>query len=370
MNKTILTASAFSYQKIAKPIAFSFSPEFTHDSFLSMAKLGGKLAPVKWSLKKAWAYEHRSLNQKIDGISYNNPVGLAAGWDKDATALQIMPALGFGFIEVGSITKDAYEGNEGTRLWRLPKSKSIVVNYGLKNSGVDVIAPRVAINKLEVPIGTNIARTNSPDCSDDLVSIADYVYSFKKLAKIGSYFTINISCPNTFGGQPFHEPTRLKMLLTELDKIPTKKPIYLKLSPDISTKHRQEISKLSFRHRVDGFICGNLTKNRQLADFSEADIPELGGLSGKPVSKLSDQLISDMYELTKGKKTIIGLGGIFSAHDAYQKIQLGASLVQLITGLIYEGPQIVGQINHDLVDLLKKDGLRNISEAVGTANKI
>lgn len=368
MINNISKISAKTYANIIKPILFKIDSEKVHDFTLKSASLLGRAKPINWLIKYSWGYSAESLKQTIDGIEYLNPIGLAAGWDKDAKAISFMTAVGFGFTEVGSITKEPYQGNQGSRLKRLKNSKSILVNYGLKNQGVDIISPRIKKQKSTIPVGTNIARTNSPKCEDDKVSIEDYVYSFNKLTSIGDYFTINISCPNTFGGQPFHDGKRLEMLLTCLDKIPTQKPIYLKLSPDITYQERKDIAKLSFLHRVDGFICGNLTKERKLDTIHDINIPDDGGMSGMVVQQLSDQLIADMHKLTMGKKTIIGLGGIFSAEDAYRKIKLGASLIQIITGLIYEGPQVVGQINLGLAQLLQNDGYDNIRQAVGTDN--
>ncbi|MBP7821105.1 quinone-dependent dihydroorotate dehydrogenase [Candidatus Saccharibacteria bacterium] len=370
MIKIITRISAKTYSSVVKRIIFKFDPEKVHDKTITLAKISGRINPISFLINKAWSYNDQALSQKVDGISYANPIGLAAGWDKNAETIKLMPSLGFGFTEVGSITKDSYAGNDGTRLWRLPKSKSIMVYYGLKNIGVDIIAPRINSQHVDIPVGTNIARTNSKDCSDDNVSIEDYAYSFRKLAIIGDYFTVNISCPNTFGGQPFHEKHKLDLLLTKLDSIPTKKPIYLKISPDISMKEREDIAKLTFKHRVNGIICGNASKNHQLTTIKEKNLPAVGGLTGKVIQKLSDELISDMYRLTEGKKTIIGLGGVFTAEDAYTKIKLGASLVQMVTGLIYQGPQVVGQINHDLSKLLQKDGYNNISDAIGSLDKI
>ncbi len=369
MIKIISQSSNQLYKHIFKPIVFKINPETVHDSTLNISAISGHIGPIKYLLNKTWAYDNKSLEQTVDGLKYINPIGLAAGWDKDARTISLMPAIGFGFCEVGSITKHAYSGNPGTRLWRLKKSQSILVYYGLKNEGVDIIAPRIKNTHSKILVGTNIARTNSPDCANDSVSVEDYTYSFKKLANIGDYFTVNISCPNTYGGQPFHDKKRLDMLLTSLDKIPTKKPVYIKISPDISKQERQDIAKLSFQHNVQGFICGNLTKNRKLASIKDNDIPAVGGMSGKIVENLSNELISDMYSLTAGKKTIIGLGGVFTADDAYEKIKRGASLVQLITGLIFQGPQIIGQINQGLAELLEKDGYTNINQAIGKVNK-
>ena len=360
MIKPISKLSTASYKHIAKPILFKFSPENVHDATIKSAKLSGKIVPLKGLIKASWAYQNPILEQTIDGIFYKNPIGLAAGWDKDALAAPLMESIGFGFTEVGSITQHSYKGNPGTRLWRLPKSKSIMVYYGLKNDGVDVIADRLKKMSLNIPMGTNIAYTNSPTCNDDKSAIADYAYSFKKLANIGDYFTINISCPNTYGGQPFNDKERLHKLLTVLDDIETNKPVYIKLSPDISQKERRDIADLAFEHRVHGFVCGNLTKNRQLAQIKDINVPEQGGMSGKIVQDLSDELIADMYKYSGGKKTIIGLGGVFNTQDAYKKLQAGANLVQLITGLIYQGPQIVGQINKDLAEILHKQKNKNI----------
>lgn len=369
MIKIISSSSRILYGHIAKPILFKNDPEKVHDTTVKLANFSKKHRPLRYAINKSYAYNNPILTQKIDGLDFKNPIGLAAGWDKDANTIGLMPSLGFGFAEVGSITKYAYAGNDGTRLWRLPKSKSILVYYGLKNEGVDIIAPRIKSQPVPIIVGTNIARTNSKDCSDDAVSIKDYAYSFEKLAKIGDYFTVNISCPNTFGGQPFHDKKRLEALLIELDKIPTKKPVYIKVSPDISLAERQNIARLSFKHNVQGFICGNLTKSRENHSIRDSGIPDFGGLSGMVVQKISDELVSDMYQLTKGRKTIIGLGGVFTAEDAYRKIKLGASLVQMLTGLIYQGPQVVGQINYDLSKLIQKDGYDNISDAIGSQTK-
>ena len=194
--------------------------------------------------------------------------------------------------------------------------------------------------------------------------------SLKKFQNVGNYFTINISCPNAFGGQPFNEKSKLDLLLNEIDKIETKKPIFLKISGDLSFKEIDDIVSVSNKHKVNGFILINLTKKRDNKKILDKDIPEKGGISGKVEEDLSNKIIEYVYKKTKGRYVIIGVGGIFSAEDAYIKIKLGASLVQLITGMVYEGPQLISEINYGLVKLLKKDGFKNISEAVGVDSKI
>lgn len=361
----VSSATRFVYQKAAKPLLFRRDPERVHDATVRLARTTARVGPMAALLRMIWACDNEILHQTVCGIDFHNPIGLAGGFDKNAELTDFMPVLGFGFLEVGSITALRCDGNPGKRLWRLPKSKSLLVYYGLKNDGVDAIARRLSGKKFCIPIGTNIAKTNNKDCANDERAIDDYAYSFRVLADIGDYFTVNISCPNTYGGQPFTDKKTLHALLTELDKIPTNKPIFIKLSPDLTAAERKGIAELSLQHRVDGFICTNLTKPRSNPRIKD-DMPSgNGGMSGAVVKELSDKLVFDMYALTHGKKVIIGCGGVFTAEDAYEKIKQGATLVQMVTGLIYEGPQVVGQINKGLVTLLRRDGFANITQAVG-----
>lgn len=310
--------------------------------------------PVTRGLNRLlFGYSHPMLEQKILGIHFKNPVGLSAGFDKNARLLNILPSVGFGFEEVGSITGEPCEGNPRPRLWRHPKEKSIRVYYGLLNDGAEAIAKRLRRKKFRFPVGISIAKTNCRETCETQAGIDDYAKAFNIFRSIGDYFTVNISCPNAFGGQPFTDPARLEALLSTLDKIPTKKPIFLKLSPDLSDDELDALIKVVNRHRVHGFVCTNLTKKH---DYG------VGGLSGKAVSKLSNHQIAYVYKKTKGRYVIIGCGGIFTAKDAYAKLKAGASLLQLITGMIYEGPQQISEINRGLVELMKKDGIQNIAD--------
>ncbi len=355
----------FVYKNALKPLFFRVNPETIHDHMVRVGKLLGRYGISRYFTKALFSYQHPSLEQTLLGIHFKNPIGLAAGFDKNAELTDIMPAVGFGFQEVGSITGEACIGNQKPRLWRLKSSQALVVNYGLKNDGCEAIARRLRPKHFALPIGTNIAKTNCAQTCELDEGIADYVKAFSQFTAIGAYFTINISCPNAFGGQPFTEPARLDALLTQLDEIVTPKPIFLKLSPDISEENLEHILDVAMRHRIHGFICSNLTKNRDTPLIKEHPLPEQGGISGKVVEPLANKLIADVYRHTKGKYIIIGCGGVFSADDAYRKIKLGASLVQLITGMIFEGPQLISSINQGLVALLKRDGFSTIAEAVG-----
>lgn len=353
------------YQGIGKPYFFSLDPETAHERATSVGKRLGSHSLTRGLTSLCLGYSHPMLRQEILGISFPNPVGLAGGFDKDAQLTTILSSVGFGFVEVGSITGEPCAGNPRPRLWRLKRSRGLVVYYGLKNRGCERISSQLAKRKQFCPIGTNIAKTNSPDTVKTIDGIADYVKAFSHFVDIGDYFTINISCPNAFGGEPFNDPEKLDQLLSALDEIPTHKPCFLKLSPDLSREEIDAILSVSTRHRIHGFICSNLTKKRTNPLVKERNLPSQGGISGKPVAPLADSLIRYIFEKTNGTATIIGCGGVFTARDAYRKIRSGASLIQLITGMIYCGPQTISSINQGLVRLLKRDGFSSLTEAVG-----
>lgn len=344
------------YTKALKPFFFLFDPELVHDGMCLFGRALGSNPLTRGLTRAAFGFSHPMLEQDILGISFKNPLGLSAGFDKNARLTAVLAALGFGFEEVGSITGEACEGNPRPRLWRIPELRSIRVNYGLKNDGATAISKRLSRKHFRFPVGTSIAKTNCACTVETPEAIADYTKAFEAFTTIGAYFTINISCPNAYGGQPFTDPEKLEKLLARLDTVDTKKPVFLKLSPDLSTAQLDAILEVASRHKVDGYVCSNLTKKHERG---------VGGLSGKAVEDLSNAQLRYVYQKTKGKAVLMGCGGVSSAEDAYAKIKAGASLIQLITGLIYEGPQLVSEINRGLVELLKKDGYSNISEAVG-----
>ena len=363
-------AFRFFYKNLLQPLFFQFDPETVHDRIVFFGEFLGRFSLTRNITSSLFNYSNKKLEQDILGIKFKNPVGLGAGFDKNAQLINILPSVGFGFAEVGSITGEPCEGNPKPRLWRLKKSRGFLVWYGLKNDGCEVISEKLKSKKFEIPIGTNIAKTNSPNTVETDMGIADYIKAFKEFTEIGAYFTINISCPNAYGGLPFTDSGRLDKLLDKIDRIATKKPIFLKLSPDLPKSEIDKIIMVCSRHRVHGFVLTNLTKNRTNRKVLDKVLSAEGGMSGKIVENLSNELISYIFQKTNGKYVIIGLGGVFSAQDAYKKIMLGASLVALISGMIYEGPQVISEINIGLVKLLERDGYSNISQAIGADNKI
>ncbi|PIR03616.1 MAG: dihydroorotate dehydrogenase (quinone) [Candidatus Magasanikbacteria bacterium CG11_big_fil_rev_8_21_14_0_20_39_34] len=354
------------YKILLRPVLFRIDPEKVHDAFIGIGEYIGRYSFFRKILRLCFGYFHKSLEQNYFGIIFKNPIGLAAGFDKNGNIVNILGEIGFGYAEVGSITAMPCEGNPRPRLWRIPEKKSIRVNYGLKNDGVKAVGYRLVHSRLDIPLGVSIAKTNSESTVSTQEGIDDYAYSLQFLQKndIGDYYTINVSCPNTYGGKPFEDPERLHKLLTQLQSIKGDRPVFLKFSPNMEQSTLDEILDVCKNFHIAGYICTNLHKEKGKEES------EKGGLSGKAVEQLSNDLISYIYKREHGRAFIIGLGGIFSAEDAYEKIRCGASLVQLITGMIYGGPQTVSEINRGLVGLLKKDGYKNISEAIGSHHKI
>lgn len=360
----------FAYVKILKNIFFLFDPEVIHDR---MVRVGVSLGRYRlWRGVSAFffGYAHPSLEQTVFGVHFMNPIGLAAGFDKNAEMTDILPAIGFGFAEVGSITGEVCDGNPKPRLWRLKKSRSLLVYYGLKNDGCEKIAGRLRGKGFRLPIGISIAKTNDASTVAMEAGIADYVKAYRAFEGIGDYVTINISCPNAYGGCPFTSKPYLEALCLAIDKERRTEPVFIKLSPDLSEPELDDIIDVARRYGITGFVSTNLTKKRENnRHIKDTGFSENGGMSGAIVRELSDKQIRYLYGKTHGEFVIIGCGGVSSARDAYRKIRLGASIVQLVTGMIYQGPQVVSEINQGLVKLLRRDGLATIGEAVGLDNR-
>ncbi len=336
-----------------KPIAFRFDPEQVHDVFTTVGMTLGSNPITRLITRVLFYYRHPSLKQVIAGVEFENPIGLPAGFDKNALLTGIMPDVGFGFEEIGSVTAEPCEGNPKPRLWRIPEKKSIRVYYGLANRGAEAISKALEFMPQRIPIGVSIAKTNVPGTCDDDVAIADYVATYNAFKHIGDYDTINISCPNTFGGQPFTDPERLEALLSAIDATRGSKPVFLKLSPDLSQEELFAIGDVAKSHRVNGLICSNLTKKHDLGN---------GGLSGGAVKDLSFKQLVTLRERYGDKFVYVACGGIFSAEDAYRALEAGASLIQLISGMIFEGPQVISEINRGIVERMKERGLTHISQ--------
>ena len=354
------------YQKFVKPLFFMMNPESAHKFILY---LGRFLSYTKISriFRPFFVFHDESLESDVMGVHFENPVGLAGGFDKNGYLTDFFPDIGFGFMEVGSVTANAYGGNPAPRLYRLLKNKGLVVNYGLANQGVDVIHNRLKNKKFRIPIIINVAKTNDALIKGD-GSVKDYVRGFAKMKPISNIFVINISCPNAGDGRSFEDPALLEKLLIALNKKRKGVKILLKISPDVEKNNLDKIISLAEKYNIDGFVISNLTKKRS-GLINEKGLELKGGISGPVLAKKSNKLIAYVFRKTRGRFAIIGCGGISSGKDAYEKIKCGASLVELITGMIYQGPGIIKNINRELVELLERDGYSNVSEAIGASIK-
>lgn len=367
------------YTKVVKPILFKFDPETIHNLFTSTGRFMGGSSIIRRILHKTLRYDSQFLEQEVAGISFKNPVGLAAGFDYNGNLTQVLESVGFGFESVGTVTYSYYEGNKKPRLVRLPKSQSILVNKGFKSDGIKAVLNRNMPRWSKTfNVGVSIGATNSKECSTPLAQIEDIIRSFEyisthEILKRLSYLELNISCPNVLGSGSLATPEYLKMVLGKIRKIGINKPLFVKFQLEIEWEKAKELIQIMIDHNVDAVILSNLLKNREAESIANEDkefVKDLkGNFSGKPTYELSNQLIEKAYREFGDKIKIIGLGGIFSAQDAYEKIKRGASLVQLITGMIYEGPQLIGEINRGLEELARKDGFKNIQEAVGSGAK-
>ena len=370
--------SASAYRHIIKPILFKQNPDSVHARMLRSGSVVQKLSLVTHLTNSHLAYKNNAmLGQKLAGIDFINPVGLAAGLDKNFEITTMLKAIGFGFMEGGSVTLHECAGNAKPWFYRLPKSKSLVVNVGLANHGIEQVIKRIksySDNLLhDFTLNISVAKTNSIEAASDKEAIADYVGSLQaiKTAGVGQMVTLNVSCPNAYGGEPFTTPDRLGNLLTAVDAVNLDQPVFIKLPCDLPWKTFHSLLQVADNHNITGLTISNLAKDRSAMKLQDK-LPDSikGNLSGKPTWELSNNLIRQTYEIYADRFIIIGVGGIFTAEDAYVKIKLGASLVELVTGLIFEGPQLIGEINKGLVELLHRDGFSNISQAIGVDVKL
>lgn len=348
------------YYQLLKPLLYRFDPEVAHNLAISVLKHG--LLPA--ASKKIYP----SLVTKLFGMEFENPVGLAAGFDKNADCINALINQGFGFVEVGTVTPKPQAGNAKPRLFRLEENEAIINRFGFNNKGADYFVENLKRKKSGI-VGANIGKNKD---SED--AAADYIYLMERVYPHSDYITVNISSPNTPNLRDLQNKDELDNLLNllmakraELAKTHGKTlPLLLKLAPDTTPKQREDIAAVVVAQQVDGLIISNTTICREGASGKYA--AEAGGLSGRPVFNISTQMIRDMYRLTGGRLPIIGVGGIFSAEDAYAKIRAGASLVQVYSALIYQGFAMVEEIKSGLDNLLKNDGFANISAAVGVGN--
>ena len=336
------------YKKIILPVLFLFDPEKVHNFTFLLFKIFLNIPFVGFLVQKIYSVDNKKLSKKLFGIEFKNPVGLAAGFDKNAKLYNELSRFGFGFIEIGTVTPIAQAGNPKKRLFRLTNDQGIINRMGFNNDGMHKIAARLKKNK-NILIGGNIGKNKSTP-NDKAVN--DYLLCFNYLFDFVDYFVINVSSPNTPNLRELQNTNFLRVILDSLNKENLKKskikPILIKISPDLSKENLLEIVDLAISLKIDGIIATNTTINRD--NLTSKNINESGGLSGKPLANKSNEVIRFISDKSNGKIPIIGVGGIHSAKDAIDKIKAGADLVQIYTGFIYEGPSLIKSINKALVE--------------------
>ncbi len=343
---------------ILRPFIFKFDPETAHD--LAIKSLKYNFLPEDLFTVD----DERILETEIFKTKIKNPIGLAAGFDKSAEVYNSLFKFGFGFIEIGTITPRKQFGNPKPRVFRLEKDRALINRLGFNNDGLDIVLARLKRNAPNGFLGANIGPNK-----DSINRIEDYLNCLGKIHSLVNYITINISSPNTPGLREFHDQKILQNLLQKLTefskKNKIKKPLVLKVSPDITDDEVSNVVELIKKFKINGVIISNTTdKNREKLLGSNKN--EEGGLSGEPINKLSNNLIKKFYKEIKKEITIIGVGGVCSGITAYEKMTSGASLLQLYTGMVYEGPGIIKKIKSELIDILKKEKIKNVNDIVGT----
>ncbi len=343
---------------ILRPLIFKFSPEVAH----SLAIKALKLNNIPYSKPK----DSHILETTFCKKKLSSPIGVAAGFDKNAEVYNPLFNLGFGFVEVGTITPKPQFGNPKPRVFRLEEDEALINRLGFNNFGSEQISQTIKENNKKGFLGINIGPNK-----DSTNRIDDYLICFRKFYNLADYITINISSPNTENLRDFHNQDELNSLIDKLKnekkKLNSNIPLAIKVSPDLNDNQINEVSKIIMEQEIEIIIVSNTTdKNRE--NLKNINKLEKGGLSGKPIEKISNEAISKFYKILKDKTKIIGVGGVSNGQDAFQKIISGATLVQLYTGMVYRGPRIASKISTELIDLLKNKGFKNVSEAVGTKN--
>jgi len=342
--------------KLIRSILFLFNPEKVHYLTASLINISLKIPGMKSLWNALFLVDNPKLKKTVFGLEFKNPVGLAAGFDKNASMYNDLAYCGFGFIEIGTITPKAQPGNDKPRLFRLKEDGGIINRMGFNNDGVEVAIENLKKNNTSILIGGNIGKNKVTPNEN---AIDDYVYSFNKLFDYVDYFVVNVSSPNTPNLRELQEKEPLKQLLVSIQEQnalkASKKPILLKIAPDLTDEQLDDIIEIIEEIKLDGVIATNTTISRDNLKTSKEIVDEIGagGLSGKPVKNRSTEVIK--YLATKSNKSfpIIGVGGIHSAEDAIEKLEAGADLIQLYTGFIYEGPALVKKINKAILQKLK-----------------
>jgi dihydroorotate dehydrogenase len=343
------------YKIFFRPVLFLFPPEFIHHLTFNILKLAGKIPGLLKLISIFHQLEDKKLERTIFGVTFKNPVGLAAGFDKDAKLIDELAVFGFGFIEIGTLTPRSQPGNDKPRLFRLPKDKAIINRMGFNNQGVDIAVERLKNRKSKVIVGGNIGKNK---ITPNEKAFEDYNSCFEALFPYVDYFVVNVSSPNTPNLRALQEKEPLKKLLAEVKSLSLAKekpkPILLKIAPDLNDSQLNDVVEILLETKTDGVIATNTTISRDGLTTAPEKVNAIGngGLSGKPLTQRSTEVISFLRSKLGARYPIIGVGGIMNANDAIDKLNAGADLIQIYTGFIYEGPGLVKDISRQILKRL------------------
>lgn len=361
------------YSLIVRPLLFRLPAETAHHFALSSLSVALRSSPICAAAKRRYQTTPFG-NLKRFGVSFSNPVGLAAGFDKNGEAADALSALGFGFIEVGTVTSEAQPGNPRPRIFRLTRDRALINRLGFNNCGARQLVKNIRAHRPDCVLGINIGKSRSVPVDQ---AIPDYLETLKIVHEVADYIAVNVSSPNTPHLRELQQPEMLSQLLNALQErnreladqysLASSRPLLLKIAPDLNDDELKPIVEVAQQKGISGIIATNTSVSRAGLRTAPERIAAIGdgGLSGAPLRDRSNEVIRKIYLLTKGTLPIIGVGGVFTAEDAWEKICSGASLIQLYTGFIYEGPSVARNINEGLRQILSKEGFVSLDEAVG-----
>ncbi|MBN8548128.1 MAG: quinone-dependent dihydroorotate dehydrogenase [Deltaproteobacteria bacterium] len=354
------------YRTLLRPLLFNLDSERAHHLALGAARFAGRIG-MRPIVEKCFELEDPALSTDCFGLHFKNPIGLAAGFDKNVHAVEMLAALGFGFIEIGSITGQPQPGNPTPRIFRFPADQAIINRMGFPSDGADAVAPRlqeVRRSPNSALLGVNLGKTKAVALDN---ALDDYLYTFSRIKDYADYVALNVSSPNTPELRKLQERSRLEALFRGVQRDNSRGiPLLVKVAPDLEPAQVDEVLACCLDCGVSGIIATNTTFSREgLSRPTE----ETGGLSGAPLRKRSLEMVRYISRQTQGKLPIIGVGGVFCGRDAFELISAGASLIQIYTGLIYEGPGLVRKVKSELLGLMKESGISRLGELVGKANK-
>lgn len=339
------------YKPFIKPFLFHKDAESAHELAVHLSSKTSNSRILEYFAQNIYKLEDSRLRKELFGLNFPNPVGLAAGFDKNGVTPKAMQALGFGFVEIGSITAKPSKGNPKPRAFRLPEDYSLINRMGLNNEGAEKIVQRLSDLTLSIPLGINIAKTNDPSIHGD-AAIQDYLFSYNLANQVADYITINISCPNTGEGKTFEDPNALEALLSGLQISQNgRKPTLVKFSVDTDKTTLEKLVEICESYSVSGYVATNTSSTRTNLKTTSSTLQKIGtgGLSGKAISQKSTQVVRWLKEILNGRKPIIGVGGIYDSKSAVMKLNAGADLIQIYTGMVYEGPGLVKKIKKGLL---------------------